>query len=80
MAFLVVVGLGSSVPFVKDDPLNPVNRRISMIVLNKKAEEALTQEAGPALEVPVAPARRAPKDVVPAIAPGLGSDTRTRPE
>ena len=45
-----VVGLGSSVPFVKDDPLNPINRRISMIVLNKKAEEALTQEAGPALE------------------------------
>ncbi len=33
-----VVGLGSSVPFVKDDPFNPINRRISMIVLNKKAE------------------------------------------
>ena len=37
-------------------------------------------KTGPALEAPVAPARRAPKDVVPAITPVLGSDTRTRPE
>ena len=26
------------------DPLNPVNRRISIIVLNKKAEDSITQE------------------------------------
>lgn len=75
-----VVGLGSSVPFVKDDPLSPINRRISLIVLNKKAEEALTQEAGPALEAPAPPVRRAQHEVAPAAAPGSGSDSRTRPE
>ncbi len=58
-----VVGLGSSVPYVKDDPLSPINRRISLIVLNKKAEEALTQEAGPALEAPPPPVRRAQHEV-----------------
>jgi chemotaxis protein MotB len=72
-----VVGLGSSVPFVKDDPFNPINRRISMIVLNKKAEEALSQEAGPAIDAPEAPVHRA--DVTSAPVPGSGSDARTRP-
>jgi chemotaxis protein MotB len=75
-----VVGLGSSVPYVKDDPLSPINRRISLIVLNKKAEEALTQEAGPALDAPPPPVRRAQHEVAPAPAPGSGSDSRTRPE
>ena len=41
---LRVVGLSSAVPFNKDDPLDPVNRRISIIVMNKKAEEAITRE------------------------------------
>lgn len=40
-----VVGLGSAVPFDKDNPYSPVNRRISIIVMNKKAEEAITKEA-----------------------------------
>ena len=66
-------GLGSSVPFVKDDPLNPINRRISMIVLNKKAEEALTQEAGPALEAPRR-RRAARTGSRAALAPGSGAD------
>ncbi len=39
-----VVGLGSAIPFNKDDPNDPVNRRISIIVMNKKAEEAITKE------------------------------------
>lgn len=34
-----VVGLSSAVLFDKADPLNPTNRRISIIVMNKKAEE-----------------------------------------
>ena len=34
-----VVGLSSAVLFDKTDPLNPINRRISIIVMNKKAEE-----------------------------------------
>ncbi len=42
---LRVVGLGSAVPFDKGNPNAPVNRRISIIVLNKKTEEAITKEA-----------------------------------
>jgi chemotaxis protein MotB len=41
-----VVGLSSSVLFDKKDPLNPVNRRISLIVMNKKAEEAAQHDGG----------------------------------
>ena len=41
-----VVGLSSSVLFNKDDPLSPVNRRISLIVMNKKAEEAAQHDGG----------------------------------
>ena len=41
-----VIGLSSAVLFTKDDPLNPVNRRISMIVMNKKAEEAASHDGG----------------------------------
>jgi len=53
---LRVVGLGSAIPFDKDDPNSSVNRRISIIVMNKKAEEAITKEsrqieAGTAQEV-----------------------------
>lgn len=36
-----VVGLSSTVLFDKDNPRNPMNRRISVIVMNKEAEEAL---------------------------------------
>jgi len=41
---LRVVGLASAVPFDKADLLNPINRRISIIVLNKRTEDALTAE------------------------------------
>ncbi|MFZ6640431.1 flagellar motor protein MotB [Undibacterium sp. TC4M20W] len=43
---LRVVGLSSSVLFDKADPLNPINRRISIIVMNKKAEESASQDGG----------------------------------
>jgi chemotaxis protein MotB len=39
-----VVGLADAVPFNKDDPNAPINRRISIIVMNKQAEEAVTKE------------------------------------
>ncbi len=39
-----VVGLGSAVPFKQDDPNDPVNRRISIIVMNKQAQDAITRE------------------------------------
>jgi chemotaxis protein MotB len=42
---LRVVGLGSAIPFKKETPNDPVNRRISIIVMNKKAEEAITRES-----------------------------------
>jgi chemotaxis protein MotB len=35
-----VVGLSSSVLFDKSDPQSPINRRISIVVMTKKAEEA----------------------------------------
>jgi len=41
---LRVVGLSSTVLFDKNDPLSSINRRISIIVLNRRAEEALLQE------------------------------------
>ncbi|MFC3109632.1 flagellar motor protein MotB [Undibacterium arcticum] len=43
---LRVVGLSSAVLFDEQDPLNPVNRRISIIVMNKKAEESAVNDAG----------------------------------
>ena len=41
-----VVGLSSAALFDKDDPVNPINRRISIIVMSKKAAAALGQEGG----------------------------------
>ncbi|MEO1765679.1 flagellar motor protein MotB [Thiobacter aerophilum] len=43
---LRVVGLGSAVPFDKDDPFNPINRRISIIVMNKRTEQAVRSDGG----------------------------------
>ncbi len=48
---LRVIGLASSVLFDKNDPLNSVNRRISIVVMNKKTEMAVLQEEGPEAEV-----------------------------
>lgn len=39
-----VVGLASSVLFDKENPRNPINRRISIIVMNKATEEAIQRE------------------------------------
>ncbi len=36
---LRVQGLAASQPFVKDDPLAPTNRRISIVVMNREAED-----------------------------------------
>lgn len=45
---LRVVGLSSTVLFNKNDPLDPSNRRINIVVLNKRTEEAMLQEDGSA--------------------------------
>jgi chemotaxis protein MotB len=48
-----VVGLSSAVLFDKQDPRNPVNRRISIIVMTRQAEEdAMKTEAEPAMTTP----------------------------
>jgi chemotaxis protein MotB len=49
---LRVVGLSSAVPFDQANPESPVNRRISIIVMNREAEEAITK--GDKAEVDVA--------------------------
>jgi chemotaxis protein MotB len=59
-----VVGLSSSVLFDKRDPQSPINRRISIVVMTRQAEEAAlktdvaseTPAPGPGLSPPVAAA------------------------
>ncbi|CAG4882157.1 protein that enables flagellar motor rotation [Georgfuchsia toluolica] len=41
-----VVGLSSAVLLNKTDPLNPMNRRISIVVMNKQTEDSLNKQAG----------------------------------
>ncbi|TCS39137.1 chemotaxis protein MotB [Paucimonas lemoignei] len=43
---LRVVGLSSVLPFDKENPASPANRRISIIVMNRRAELAALQESG----------------------------------
>ncbi|WP_281983982.1 flagellar motor protein MotB [Azonexus hydrophilus] len=68
---LRVVGLGSTLLFDKNAPLNPVNRRISIVVLNQRTERAILNEennpddadgddiAPPVLQLPTTPSGRA---------------------
>ena len=41
---LRVVGLASTVPLDRDNAYNPINRRISIIVLNRRAEQSVRHE------------------------------------
>ncbi|MCX7170293.1 MAG: flagellar motor protein MotB, partial [Proteobacteria bacterium] len=41
---LRVVGLASAVPWDRQDPYSPINRRISIIVMNKKTEDAILRD------------------------------------
>jgi len=43
---LRVTGLSSSIPLNPGDPLDPMNRRISIIVMNKKTENEIVQGMG----------------------------------
>ncbi len=51
-----VVGQASTVLFDRQDPFNPQNRRIGIVVLNKKTEEAILADG---LQPPEAPAEAA---------------------
>ncbi|HSX69549.1 MAG TPA: OmpA family protein, partial [Pseudomonas sp.] len=71
-----VVGYASSALFDRNDPLNPVNRRIDIIVLTKKAQRAIEgeQDGDAAAEPPI------PSE---AMAPGqapAGTDDPLQPE
>lgn len=60
-----VVGLASAVPFDKSDPFSAVNRRINIIVMNKRTEETIMRDgAGYS-----AGSEAAPGAAVPALAP-----------
>ncbi|MBW8899211.1 MAG: flagellar motor protein MotB [Massilia sp.] len=48
---LRVVGLASAANLDREDPFNPINRRISIIVMNKKTEEAVMRDNA-TLQVP----------------------------
>jgi chemotaxis protein MotB len=61
-----VVGYASSSLFDRKNPFNPVNRRIDIIVLTKKAQRNIEGEQGP----PEAPAQPAP---TPGAAPGAAA-------
>jgi len=54
----LVIGLADSVLFDKSDPRNPINRRISIVVMNKAAEKAVLEPDAP--EPPAAPTAAAP--------------------
>ena len=45
-----VVGTAAAVPLDRQDPFNPLNRRISLIVMNKQAEDAMNRN-GETLDV-----------------------------
>lgn len=42
-----IVGLGSTVQFNPDDPLDPMNRRISIMVMNRRTESAIRKDVPP---------------------------------
>jgi chemotaxis protein MotB len=44
LKLLRVVGLSSATLFDKENPFNPINRRISIIVMNKQAEENVIKD------------------------------------
>ena len=81
-----VVGLSSSVLFDKANPFSPINRRISIIVMNKAAEDAVSEGEGHGEETDNAPpfdenlpppAERAALDDETADEPTAASDTLT---
>ncbi|MDR0717426.1 MAG: flagellar motor protein MotB [Azoarcus sp.] len=48
-----VVGLADTIHLDQDDPFDPINRRISIIVLNKETEEAIRNEGTGRAEIPM---------------------------
>jgi chemotaxis protein MotB len=63
-----VVGLSSAVLFDKTNPVNPINRRISIIVLNKETEDAILKDEGK-LEQTTAEALKSANPIKDPVAP-----------
>ncbi|WP_101047143.1 flagellar motor protein MotB [Macromonas nakdongensis] len=75
-----VVGLASSQPLVGDKPFDPINRRISILVMTRDAEarmnqsfEAATRLDGEAVLEPGSPLSRAPAAPTPGPTPALAA-------
>jgi chemotaxis protein MotB len=65
-----VVGLAASVPFDKADPSDPINRRISIILMTKQAQDAaLSQEQADGAQVAVPSTTNTTASSVPPIKP-----------
>jgi chemotaxis protein MotB len=60
---LRVVGLAAAAPLDRADPFNPINRRISIIVMNKRTEDAVMRDAA-TLDVPAENGKAAAQAVV----------------
>jgi chemotaxis protein MotB len=60
-----VVGYGSSALFDRADPLNPVNRRIDIVVLTKKAQRSIEGVPEPGADAPLVPGSKAEGIVTP---------------
>jgi chemotaxis protein MotB len=74
---LRVVGLASAAHLDRKDPFNAINRRISIIVMNKRTEEAVLRD-GASLEVPGEPAAAA-QALAPVLAPARPAAPQARP-
>ncbi len=76
-----VVGYASSALYDKEHPQNPVNRRIDIVVMTKKAQQRIegAQNSGEAPQTPDAPGTPAPSPVPGATAPANqpGASTST---
>jgi len=66
---LRVQGLAASSPFDRQDPLAPNNRRISIIVMNREAEDRFFRTAPDTIS---AEGNDAPANITPSIAPQIG--------
>jgi chemotaxis protein MotB len=73
-----VVGLASSVLFVKDEPLNPINRRISIIVMTRRAEDAALSTDAPSFVTP-APGEAASTAALPDAGAGAATAVSAAP-
>ncbi len=75
---LRVVGLASAMHLDRKDPFSAVNRRISIIVMNKKTEEAVLRD-GAQLEVPEAEAVKAALGASPAAKAAVVTGPAVKP-